>query len=121
LMVYRYDDPTVHEGDSHKLEHSSGLFTFTSITDVHPIDGCRKMTFSKSADKSGQFKEYGDHGLEIHSDHDPHDAKKIKDKTFILVCRSEQHREEWLSCFAEMVGMAPGERKRFQWSAAMVE
>ena len=108
-------------GDGPKLEKASGMFTFASITDVHPINGCRKQTFSKDKSETQKAKNYSDYGLEIHTDHDPHNSKKIKDKTFVLVCRSQQHRDEWLACFSELVGMAPARRKDFEWSAGLVE
>ena len=124
------------------MEKSLGMFTFAHIQDVQPIDDCRKFTVSKKPGPFDPGPTYSDYGIVVTTDHNPHRQKGSdgtgglglgrhggfrqleggkQTKEFKLVCRSEQHRNEWLALFGDMVGMDPGRRKGFSWTAAMIE
>jgi hypothetical protein len=53
--------------------------------------------------------------LQICTDHDPHHQTKMRTKLFVLACRSQTHRDEWMYVFEELVPMTPAERREFSW------
>ena len=88
---------------------------------IHAVNPLEKMTVVQNAGPFDKGHLYSDYGLEIHTDHDPHNSKKIKNKTLALFYKTHRHRDQWLGVFSELVGMEPGEREKFNWKAAVTE